>query len=71
MLAKQKTREVSDTSWVVPIEKIKERGYDLSAKNPNGTDIGALLSPSEIIGEIEGNQREIEKVVSSLKDLLK
>lgn len=71
VLAKQKKREVSDTSWIVPIEKIRERGYDLSARNPNDGDNAALLPPAEIISEIENNQREVDKVISSLKELLK
>lgn len=71
VLAKQKKCEVSDTSWIVPIEKIKERGYDLTARNPNGSDNDALLPPAEIITEMESNQREVDRVISSLKELLK
>jgi len=71
VLTKQKKREVSDTSWVVPIETIKERGFDLSPKNPNGGGSDVLLPPTEIISELEGNQREVDKVVSLLKELLK
>lgn len=70
VLAKQKKHEVSDTSWLVPIEKIRERGYDLSARNPNGVDNDALLPPPEIISEIESNQRELDKIVVSMKELL-
>jgi len=68
---KWKKREISESSWVVPIEKIKERGYDISPKNPNGGDSDTLLTPNEILKEIEQNQREIDKIASSLKDILK
>ncbi len=68
---KWKKREVSENSWVVPIEKIKERGYDISPKNPNRGDEAALLPPDEILKEIENNQREIDKVASALKEILK
>lgn len=67
VLEKWKRREVSDTSWIVPIETIKERGYDISPKNPNSAESEALLPPVEIIGEIETNQKEIETLLASLK----
>jgi len=31
-------REVSELSWVVPVEDVVEKGYDLSARNPNIKD---------------------------------
>ncbi len=64
---KWKKREVSDTSWIVPGETIRERGWDISPKNPNSAESEALLPPVEIIGEIEKNQREIETLLTSLK----
>jgi len=66
-----KKREVGEKSWIVPIAAIKERGYGLSPKNPNGSTGDASLPPDEILGEIEKNQREIDSVVSSLKEILK
>ena len=64
---KWKKREVSDTSWIVPIETIKDRTYDISPKNPTSADIAALLPPAEIIDEIEKNQQEIDTLLTSLK----
>lgn len=64
---KWKKHEVSDTSWVVPIEAIKNRGYDISPKNPTSADIAALLPPTEIVEEIEKNQKEIDALLTSLK----
>lgn len=68
---KWKKRVVSDSSWVVPIETIKERGYDISPKNPTLADVDVLLSPEAILGEIERNQHEIDAVLASLKEVLK
>jgi type I restriction enzyme M protein len=68
---KWKKREISESSWVVPIEKIKECNYDISPRNPNGGDSDVLLTPNEILKEIEQNQREIDKITSSLKNILK
>lgn len=67
---KWKKREVSGTSWIVSMETIRERGYDISPKNPTSTDSAALLPPVEIIGEIEKNQREIDDLLTLLKKSL-
>jgi type I restriction enzyme M protein len=68
---KWKKNKVSDNSWKVSIEEIKERGYDLSPKNPHKVETGAVQSPDVIVREIERNQRGIDKVISTLKGLLK
>jgi len=68
---KWKKREISESSWVVPFREIKERGYDISPKNPNVSDGGILLSPEKILKKIEKNQREIDEVTISLKEILK
>lgn len=68
---KWQKREVSNSSWIVPIEKIKERGFDLSAHNPNSTDNGTILPPKEILGDMEQNQKDVENLIASLKGFLK
>ena len=64
-------REVSEISWIIPVEKIKENNYDLSPKNPNEGDNDILLPPDKILKGIENEQRKIDKVISSLKNILK
>lgn len=71
VLAKQKTREVSDSSWIVSIDEIKAKNFDISPKNPNNDDNATLLPPEKIIREIESNGQEVVKLVASLKELLK
>ena len=68
---KWKKHEISDTSWVVSIEDIKKRGFDLSPKNPHRAESAALLPPNEILEEIGKSQHEIDDVLSSLKSVLK
>ena len=68
---KWKKREVSENSWVVPIEKIKERGYDISPKNQNENNDDIYLSPNKVLKGIESDQREIGFVVSALKEIFK
>ena len=67
---KWKKREVSDTSWISSIDDIRKRGYDLSPKNPTLSNVDELLSPSEIIIEIEKNQREIDGLLMSIKKII-
>jgi len=71
VFGKWQKREISNTSWIVPIEKIKERGFDLSAHNPNSSDNGTIIPPKEILSDIEQNQKEVENLIASLKSFLK
>jgi type I restriction enzyme M protein len=68
---KWKNRALSENSWVVPIEAIKERDYDISPKNPNNGASSGHSSPDEILGDIEKNQLEIGEILLSLKAKLK
>jgi type I restriction enzyme M protein len=68
---KWKNGEVSDNSWVVSIEEIKARGYDIAPRNPNNGIVGDHSSPEEILVDIEKNQTEIRKLLSSLKMKMK
>lgn len=63
-----KERKISENSWLVKVEDIKD--YDLSAKNPNKNKEKILRSPEEIISEIEANNTEIEKIMKDLKNIL-
>lgn len=69
---KWQKRETSEYSWIVKIEDIIKRDYDLSAKNPNkGKDIVAR-PPEEILKDVLQKEKEIEKIVNSLKqDIIK
>lgn len=71
ILGKWKKREVSENSWVVSIEDIKERGFGISPRNPNSAESAELLPPNEIIKEMENNQIEVNQIVSKLKEMLK
>ena len=70
VFAKWERREVSDASWVVPIGKIKERGYDLTPRNPTLADVDEQISPDEVISQITNRQKEIEKEIEAIRDNL-
>lgn len=68
---KWKKREVSDTSWVVTMEEIKKRDFDLSPKNPKAGDATKILPPDVVIDEIKRNQESINQLLNSLEKVLK
>ena len=64
----QKTRALSDNSWIVKKEDIKE--YDISAKNPTSAEVIEHKKPVEIIEIIENNTKEILDLVSEIKKIV-
>jgi len=61
---------LSERSWTVPVEEIKARGYDLTARNPNHREAEALPSPVEIVTGLLEREREILSIVEELDDIL-
>jgi len=54
----------------VPVEEIKARGYDLTARNPNRKETETLPSPMEIVADLLEREREILSIVEELNELL-
>ena len=69
-LKKIKTREVSENSWIVPIEEIKNNNYDLTAKNPNKKDEFEFIEPKELLNEIETINHEVSKILKEVREVL-
>lgn len=61
---------LSENSWIVPVEEIKARGYDLTARNPNRTETETLPPPMEIVASLLEREREILSIVEELDELL-
>jgi type I restriction enzyme M protein len=61
---------LSERSWVVPVEEIKARGYDLTARNPNRKKAEALPAPMEIVASLLEREREILNIVEELDMML-
>lgn len=57
---------VSERSWLVGIEEIKAKNYDLKAVNPNRKDKEDKKTPEELISIIKSQAEQIEK---SMKEL--
>jgi len=62
--------ESTERSWIVTFDEIKERGYDLTARNPNRPDEEQLPSPIEILTGLMEKEREILSIVQELGELL-
>jgi len=62
--------ESTEHSWIVPVEEIKNRGYDLSARNPNRAGEELLPSPVEIVAGIMEKERQILNIVEELNEIL-
>lgn len=70
-VALQKTFADSPKSWSVTTQALTEaEGYDLSVKNPNGTEEIAHRSPQAIMEEIAKLDAESAEVLAGIKALL-
>ncbi|NJE62451.1 type I restriction-modification system subunit M [Thermococcus sp. 21S7] len=65
-----KKKAISENSWVVSIEDIKENDYDLSAKNPNRKLTVEYPAPEEIIASLEEKERKIAELLGEIKSIL-
>ncbi len=66
----QKTFADSPKSWSVDAKSIGQSSFDLSVKNPNGSDEVVHRSPQEIIEEIAALDTESTEVLEGIKVLL-
>jgi len=68
--AKWKNREISENSWIVPVEEIVKRGYDLTAKNPNRKDEFEDKPPEELVASVLEKETAILKILEELQTFL-
>lgn len=69
-VALQKTFADSPKSWSVDAEAINSTTFDLSVKNPNGSELIELRSPMEILDEIAALDEESASALARVKALL-
>lgn len=67
---KWKKREISGNSWIVKVEEIIEKEYDLSARNPNKVKEIKYREPKEILESIEKKEKEIAKLITELNKII-
>ena len=66
----QKTKADSENSWSINISDIDENTYDLSVKNPHTPDEDELRTPKQILAEMESLDKETNKILASIKELV-
>jgi type I restriction enzyme M protein len=62
--------EPTDNSWIESVDKIKERDYDLSARNPNIDESVDLPQPAELTARLLERARELQETLANLHDLV-
>lgn len=66
----QETKTDSPKSWSVDAKCINKTTFDLSVKNPNGSEEVAHRSPQEIMDEITTLDAESSAVLQTIRELL-
>lgn len=61
----------SENSWIVPVEEIMAKNYDLSAKNPNDKGDIEHKSPAEILRLIASKEIKIQSLIKELEGVIK
>jgi len=69
-LKKWKKRVTGENSWTLPVEEIVERGYDLSAKNPNRKDDYEHRPALELVQSIKIKEERIMELLGELEEML-
>jgi type I restriction enzyme M protein len=67
---KWKKREISEWSWIVPVNEIIKRGYDLTARNPNKKEDYGHKSPEILLSEIIEKEKQISEILNELHSVL-
>jgi type I restriction enzyme M protein len=69
-LGKWEGRVVGENSWLVPVEEIAKRGFDLSAKNPNRKDDYEHKPALELVQSIKSKEERVLELLGELESLL-
>ncbi|MGC9201453.1 MAG: N-6 DNA methylase, partial [Thermoproteota archaeon] len=67
---KWKNKETSENSWIVPVEDIIKRDYDLTAKNPNKKQEVVRIAPEKLVEGLIVKERQILEILEGLRKLL-
>ncbi len=66
----QKTKAVSENSWLININDINKETFDLSVKNPNKKEEIELRQPLEILEEMKALDEESTEILKTISGLL-
>jgi type I restriction enzyme M protein len=60
----------NDRCWIIPVEEIVKKNYDLSATNPKRKNGFAHRPPEELIADIADKQARISELIAEIQGLL-
>ncbi len=60
----------NERCWIVPVEEIAEKNYDLSATNPKRRNDFEHRPPEELIADIADKQARISELIAEIQELL-
>ncbi|GAB3732437.1 N-6 DNA methylase [Silanimonas algicola] len=66
----QKTFADSEKSWSIDVASVDAATFDLSVKNPNGSDEVVLRTPQEILDEIAALDAESAEALATIRELV-
>ncbi len=66
----QKTKAISENSWLININDINKETFDLSVKNPNKKEEIELRQPLEILEEMKALDEETSEILKTISGLL-
>ena len=67
---KWQKREISGNSWIVKVEDIIKRDYDLSGKNPNKIKGIIYRKPTELTKDTLDKEEKIQKILKEIEKTL-
>lgn len=67
-LGKGDLPSLSKNAWIVPMEEIKRRGYDLSVRNPHQSGTDDLPKPIELTARLLERVRELHDIIQGLHE---
>ena len=67
---KWKKRAISKYSWIIPVEEIIKRDYDLTARNPNRKEETISKSPEELVVSALEKERQILEILEEIQSTL-
>ena len=65
-----KDRSASENSWLVTADELRNKNYDLSAKNPAKQKDVEHQSPAEILAKIQANDKHINLLLNEVNELI-
>jgi type I restriction enzyme M protein len=69
-LKKWEKRTEGENSWTVPISEIREKAWDLSARNPNRKEENNQRPALELVQSIKAKEETILKLLGELEEML-